>query len=67
LNLGTVLQLSRYGKVIQDKTDNKNAIRLPDERYGSLFVFRVFDNISYGLIMNVTDAVAVGDVASSPE
>ncbi len=67
LNLGTILQLSRYGKVIQDKTDNKNAIRLPDERYGSLFVFRVFDNISYGLIMSVTDAVAVGDVASSPE
>lgn len=67
LNLGTVLQLSRYGKIIQDKTDNKKSIRLPDEQYGNLFVFRVFDNISYGLIMGVSEAVAVGDLASSPE
>ncbi|MFZ6816048.1 LysM peptidoglycan-binding domain-containing protein [Undibacterium sp. Rencai35W] len=67
LNIGTVLELSRYGKIIQDKTDEKKPIRLPDEHYGSLFIFRVFDNISYGLIMTVTDTVAVGDLATSPE
>lgn len=67
LNLGTVLELSRYGKIVLDRTDNKKPVRLPQEPYGSLFVFRVFKNISYGLVMQVTDAVAVGDVAHSPE
>lgn len=67
LNLGTVLELARYGAMVQDPTDNKKAIRLPDESYGSLFIFRVFKNISYGLVMQVTDTVVVGDVAQSPE
>ena len=38
-----------------------------DEQYGSLFIFRVFKHISYGLIMQVTDAAQVGDVAKAPE
>lgn len=67
LNLGTVLELARYGSLVADRTDNKKLIRLPDERYGTLFIFRVFKNISYGLIMQVTDTVVVGDVAQSPE
>lgn len=67
LDLGTVLELYRAGPVITDKTDNKNPVKLPDERYGTLFIFRVFNNISYGLIMQVRDSVQVGDVARSPE
>jgi hypothetical protein len=67
LNLGTVLQLARYGSTITDRTDNKRVIRLPDEVYGTLFIFRVFKNISYGLVMQVTDTVTVGDMAQSPE
>ncbi len=51
----------------KDRTDTRETIKLPDEKYGALFVFRVFDNISYALIMNVTDTVQVGDVARSPE
>lgn len=67
LDLGTVLELYRFGDIIADRTDNKNPVKLPDEQYGTLFIFRTFDNISYGLIMQVTDAVHVGDVAKSPE
>jgi hypothetical protein len=67
IDVGTVLQLSRFGKVIADRTNDKKPIKLPDEQYGTLFVFRVFDNVSYGLIMQVTDAVNVGDVVKSPE
>jgi hypothetical protein len=67
LNVGTVLQLGRYGQLIADRTDGKKLIRLPDEMYGTLFIFRVFKNISYGLVMQVTDAVSVGDIAQSPE
>jgi hypothetical protein len=67
IDIGTVLQLSRFGKVIADRTNDKKPIKLPDEQYGTLFIFRVFNNISYGLIMQVTDAVNVGDVVKSPE
>ena len=67
LDVGTVLHLSRFGIVIADRTNDKKPIKLPDEQYGTLFIFRVFNNISYGLIMQVTDAVSVGDVVKSPE
>lgn len=67
LDLGTVLELARYGGVIKDRTNGKKPVRLPDERYGTLFIFRVFERISYGLVMQVTDTVQVGDVAKSPE
>ena len=68
IDIGTVLQLSRAGATIIDKTEGKKeAIKLPDTEYGTLFVFRVFKNISYGLIMQVSDSVQIGDVAKSPE
>ena len=67
LDVGNVLRLSRFGKLIADRTNNKKPIKLPDEEYGTLFIFRVFNNVSYGLIMHVTDAVSVGDVVKSPE
>jgi hypothetical protein len=62
--------------LITDRTDKgsfwsmsmfKEKVKLPDSQYGSLFIFRVFDNISYGLVMQVTDSVQIGDVAKSPE
>ncbi|RZA32455.1 MAG: peptidoglycan-binding protein, partial [Lysobacteraceae bacterium] len=73
LDVGSVLQLYHLGKTVPDPAHKgvlgfgKQAIKLPDEQYGSLFVFRVFKNISYGLIMQVTAPVEVGDVARSPE
>jgi nucleoid-associated protein YgaU len=67
LDIGTVLELYRYGGVIADRTDGNRKVRLPDERYGSLFIFRVFNHISYGLVMEVTNTVQVNDTAKSPE
>jgi hypothetical protein len=68
VDVGTVLTLYRYGEVIVDRTEgSKKSVRLPEEHYGDLFVFRVFNNIAYALVMQVTDAVQVGDVAKSPE
>lgn len=66
IDIGTVLELGRYGKIIPDRTNDKKPIRLPDEIYGQLFIFRVFNNISYGLVMQVTDVVSVGDVVRTP-
>lgn len=69
VDIGAVLELQRLGKLVPDRTEGngRGLIKLPDEAYGNLLVFRVFDNISYGLVMQVTDTVQVADVAKSPE
>jgi len=51
------------------KTDASNAnaeVKLPDERNGLAFVFRVFDKISYALIMSSRRPLKVGDVVQTP-
>jgi hypothetical protein len=74
LDVGSVLQLYHFGKTVADPEGRKGFLgigrakmKLPDEQYGSLFIFRVFGRVSYGLIMQVTAPVEVGDVAKSPE
>jgi hypothetical protein len=74
LDVGSVLQLYHLGKTIQDPGGSKgflgfgkSMMRMPDEQYGELFIFRVFGHVSYGLVMQVTLPVQVGDVAKSPE
>lgn len=71
LDVGATLQLYHAGRSVADPADSKGSSRkqfkLPDEQYGDLFIFRVFDHVSYGLIMQVTEPTEVGDVAKSPE
>jgi hypothetical protein len=74
LDVGSVLQLYHLGKTIQDPGAGKgflgfgkSMMRMPDEQYGELFIFRVFGHVSYGLVMQVTLPVQIGDVAKSPE
>jgi hypothetical protein len=67
VDIGTVLELYRSGAIIPDRTSDNAPVKLPDEKYGTLFVFRVFNDISYGLVMQVTDTVQIGDAARSPE
>jgi hypothetical protein len=64
---GHVLALWRDGEKIIDRTDaSRPTIKLPDERHGMLFVFRVFDRMSYALILSVKDPVKPGDRFSQP-
>lgn len=64
---GHVLALWRAGISKADPTDpQRPMMRLPDERHGLLFVFRVFERVSYALILQVTEPVSVGDRFSQP-
>lgn len=64
---GHVLALLRDGVRTVDKTDPvRPTIKLPDERNGMLFVFRVFDRMSYALILSAQTPVKPGDHVSQP-
>jgi hypothetical protein len=64
---GHVLALWRDGQRVIDKTDATRVLmKLPDERHGVLFVFRVFDRMSYALIMSVKAPVRPGDRFTQP-
>ncbi|MCX7179381.1 MAG: LysM peptidoglycan-binding domain-containing protein [Proteobacteria bacterium] len=67
VEIGHVLSLLRAGsQVVNWHEGKKEVYQLPDERYGLLFVFRVFDRVSYALVMNVTRSVEIGDVVTAP-
>jgi hypothetical protein len=64
---GHVLALWRAGAETVDTTDSRRpTIKLPDERHGTLFVFRVFDRMSYALITSVQEPVRRGDRFTEP-
>lgn len=64
---GHVLALWRAGVRSTDKVSgDKAALKLPDEKHGVLFVFRVFERVSYALILNVQEPVRAGDRFTQP-
>jgi len=64
---GHVLALWRDGAAAVDRTGPKAVpIKLPDERVGNLFVFRVFERVSYGLIVQSLEPVRRGDRVTQP-
>jgi hypothetical protein len=64
---GHVLALWRAGVNTVDRTDPKRPVmKLPDERHGLLFVFRVFERVSYALILQVQEPVKAGDRFTQP-
>ena len=42
------------------------SIKLPGERTGLIFVFRVFDKLSYALVMRSSRPIYIGDVVRTP-
>ena len=65
---GTVLSLISTGRRIADKTNNRKPemVKLPDERNGLLYIFRPFDRLSYGLVIEIKEPVKVGDRVEAP-
>jgi hypothetical protein len=67
LRSGHVLALLKDGPRVLDRTQGQPVeIKLPDERNGLLMVFRPFETLSYGLILEITDGVKIGDRVTNP-
>ncbi|HSG93251.1 MAG TPA: peptidoglycan-binding protein LysM, partial [Methylotenera sp.] len=110
LEIGHVLAINRYGRIIKDPEPSKEAkdksdatpklkelnfevskdadgkpivnfekkakndglnlepgmIKLPDERVGLMMVFRVFDRVSYGIIMQASEPINTKDAVQTP-
>jgi hypothetical protein len=67
LEVGHVLALFRNrGTAVLGEGSNKEIYELPEKRYGTALVFRVFENVSYALIMDTDGQAAIGDAARNP-
>lgn len=65
VEVGQVYSIMQAGEVVRDQTAG-DAITLPPTHAGLLIVFRVFEKVSYGLIMRSTRQIANGDGVSAP-
>jgi len=62
---GNVLAIYKVGGYVRDPY-TKETIELPSERAGLLMVFRVFEKLSYGLILKATRPLHVMDEVRTP-
>lgn len=49
-----------------DPANNPNLVKLPDERIGLLMIFRAFDRVAYGLIMQASEPINTLDIVKTP-
>jgi len=74
LSPGVVLAVDQRGEVVQDiwnrrpfgKDVHGPQIELPYERAGTLIVFKVFDRVSYGLVIGARAPMQVADRVYNP-
>lgn len=68
VEVGHVLALSRAGSLVRNRFEEDQEVRhrLPDERYGLAFVFRVFPRVAYALVMEAGRPVTPGDLIGTP-
>ncbi len=66
MEIGHVLAAYRNGQWVKSELKPGKKVKLPDERVGLIFVFRVFDNLSYALVLQSTRQFNLGDVVQTP-
>jgi LysM repeat protein len=74
LAAGHVLAIDQKGEAVPDGGCKRSAlswcvgktIQLPDERAGTLLVFKTYEQMSYGLIVETTVPVRVADIVRTP-
>jgi hypothetical protein len=74
LGVGSVLAIDQRGERVTDPDCDRrrtsacfnSTVQLPDERAGTLLVFKIYDRMSYGLVVNATAEMRVGDRVRAP-
>jgi hypothetical protein len=74
LEVGHVLAIDQKGALVPDgscKTFGRTScgrdkVQLPDERAGTMLVFKTYEGISYGLVVDTTVPVRVADQVRAP-
>jgi hypothetical protein len=75
LNIGTrdgaqpghVLAVHQRGHKVHDAYGKRQEdVTLPDERAGAVLIFRLFDRVSYALVMSAERAMHLGDIVTNP-
>ena len=69
---GDVLTIFQAGEVVRDHYASgsmfrNEKVKLPDEKAGTLMVFKVYDRIGFGLVMEATTPIHVLDAVRSPD
>ncbi|RMF20093.1 MAG: LysM peptidoglycan-binding domain-containing protein [Gammaproteobacteria bacterium] len=62
---GNVLAVYKKGEQVKDPY-TKDILQLPSERAGIMMIFRVFDKVSYGLILRAERPLAILDEVRKP-
>ena len=65
LSVGDVLSVYKTGDVVKDRFAG-GKVKLPDEKAATVMIFKSYDRISYGLVMEATDAIHILDAVRNP-
>lgn len=72
---GDVLDVFQTGQTVKDRfagggflsaSTGGETVKLPDEQAGTVMMFKVYDRIGYGLVMEATSAIRVLDSVKNP-
>lgn len=64
VEVGDLLSIYKEGETVVDPVTEAR-LRLPAEKGGLMMVYRVYDKMSYALVLEANRALAVGDLAKS--
>ena len=62
---GNVLAIYKTGETVRDRITGEQ-VKIPDERSGLLMIFRTYEKLSYGLVLNANRSLAVLDKVQNP-
>lgn len=65
ISVGDVLTVWQSGQTVKDRFGG-GSVTLPEEDAGTLMVFKVYDRISLGLVMEATQAIHILDKVRNP-
>jgi hypothetical protein len=63
---GHVLAINQSGLKVRDIVTGGDGVVLPTERAGTAMIFRVFDRVSYALVMDATRSIRLYDQVTNP-